>query len=290
MIQALPLPSQTLRQRVAQVLPWASEASWDALFGGRTNSAWQLSLGTRSAVLKLYRTPSENPLFPNDPAAEAMLLDHLYGKNIAPELIASFDSDEGRSVLYHAIPGHRWQSNAAAAAALLKRLHALPAPNGLREIERGSAALLSQADEMLSRCANSDDVTALRPNLDVPETSDIALVHCDCVPGNLIENDSGLYLIDWQCPAIGDPCEDLAIFLSPAMQTLYRGAALNQEEREAFLHTYGGATAARYRQLAPAYHYRMAAYCLWQVERGKPDYAEGLIAETAALSALSSAN
>ena len=124
----------------------------------------------------------------------------------------------------------------------------------------------------------------MRPEIEIAPTADRVLLHCDIVPGNLIENSGGLFLIDWQCPAIGDPVEDIAIFLSPAMQTLYRGHPLSPEEREQFLESYH-TQAERYQTLAPAYHYRMAAYCQWQVERGFPDYAAGRDAEIAALNA-----
>jgi thiamine kinase len=39
------------------------------------------------------------------------------------------------------------------------------------------------------------------------------LLHTDVVPGNLILGDKGLQLIDWQCPAIGDPIVDIMMFL-----------------------------------------------------------------------------
>ena len=34
-------------------------------------------------------------------------------------------------------------------------------------------------------------------------------------------------LIDWQCPALGDPAEDIACFLSPAMQVIYGAGPLD---------------------------------------------------------------
>ena len=49
------------------------------------------------------------------------------------------------------------------------------------------------------------------------------LIHGDTVPNNFIQSVDALVLIDWQCPALGDPVLDLAIFLSPAMQQIARG-------------------------------------------------------------------
>ncbi len=47
-----------------------------------------------------------------------------------------------------------------------------------------------------------------------------------------------LTLIDWQCPAIGDPCLDLALFLSPTMQQVNGKTPLSGAEVAAFLEAY----------------------------------------------------
>jgi thiamine kinase-like enzyme len=96
------------------------------------------------------------------------------------------------------------------------------------------------------------------------------LLHGDPVPGNLIDCGKTLRLIDWQCPAAGDPCEDIALFLSPAMQIAYRGTPLSQAEENEFLSAYGcDSTVTRYRSLAAWYHARNLAYCLWQLYQGE---------------------
>ena len=88
------------------------------------------------------------------------------------------------------------------------------------------------------------------------------------MPGNIVAHDGTLTLIDWQCPQIGDPTEDLALFLSPAMQQVYRGAPLSAAEEAAFLDRYPDPQlVARYLALRPWYHWRMAAYCLWRDQR-----------------------
>lgn len=104
------------------------------------------------------------------------------------------------------------------------------------------------------------------------------------MPGNLLLNDDAVVLIDWQCPAIGDPAEDIAIFLSPAMQYVYRGKPLTDDEEAAFLAAYRDrAITRRYRALKPWFHWRMAAYCLWRARNGSPDYAPAFRLEAAAL-------
>lgn len=118
----------------------------------------------------------------------------------------------------------------------------------------------------------------------VPPGGPAVPIHRDPVPGNVIVGADGLRLIDWQCPALGDPAEDLAVFLSPAMQQLYRGAPLAEDEVRAFLNAYPDhAVVARWSALRPWFGRRMAAYCLWQAARGAADYGHAAGLELAAL-------
>jgi len=90
----------------------------------------------------------------------------------------------------------------------------------------------------------------------------------------------GLRLVDWQCPGIGDPVEDLAHFISPGMNLLYRGKALDQAEIDRFLQHYPNQNVVeQYRDYGQGYHWRMACYCAWQVERGNATYVPALSAE-----------
>ena len=61
------------------------------------------------------------------------------------------------------------------------------------------------------------------------------LLHTDVVPGNLILGEEGLRLIDWQCPAIGDPIVDIMMFLSPGMHKIYGSGKLSMKDHETFL-------------------------------------------------------
>jgi aminoglycoside phosphotransferase (APT) family kinase protein len=89
-----------------------------------------------------------------------------------------------------------------------------------------------------------------------------SLVHTDVGAGNLIVGAGGIRLIDWQCPGVGDPAEDVWAFLSPAFQILFNHAPLTPQECETFMKAYGKeGTAARLAFLAPYFAYRMAAYC-----------------------------
>ncbi len=247
--------------------------------------AWRGSCdGHDDIVLKLYAGPALNPLFPNNPDAEVALLQFLAPRHIAPVFIGSFETAEGQCNVYGHVPGETWKRDTPAVARLMRRLHVLPRPDGLRQVADGSSALLSQTFEIVGKCGVLPGFLTDLPDDVVPPSGRESLLHSDIVPGNLIENADGLHLIDWQCPALGDPCEDIAVFLSPAMQELYRGRPLTGQEIENFLIAYDDADmTARYRRLAPFYHARMAAYCLWQVQNGRPAYGTGLKLETAAL-------
>ena len=258
---------------------------FEPLRGGRSNLLWKFSSDGRSLVCKLY-TSRSTPLFPNDPASEALALRQISGKALGPELVTTVNAGGRTALVYEFVEGGRWRGDAVAAGALLARLHAVRPPDGLRTILAGARAILGIGDRMLSDCDGPDAqrLADLRPEMpDVPAVPQVFL-HGDVVPENLVDSPDGLRLIDWQCPACGDPAEDVAMFLSPAMQALYGSAPLSDAEKCRFLDALGDpALAERFNALAPSFHWRMAAYCLWQSARGETDYLAGFRLESAAL-------
>lgn len=269
------LLSDSLQPELAAILAakgiLPASAGWQRLGGGRTNHIWRVTTGDSALVVKLYATPTLNPLFPNDPDSEAAVLTHLSDAGLAPALVATLDTNLGAVLIYTHLAGPDWSDETPGVARLLGALHDIPPPSGLRQAPDGSAALHRQTQAILAKCQSSQalELAAACPPGEVEPCHRQALLHGDPVPGNIIQTTAGLRLIDWQCPAIGDPCEDLALFLSPAMQLAYRGAALLPDQAEAFLATYPDQEIVdRYRRLAPWYHWRMAAYCLWKHEQG----------------------
>ncbi|MDT8325903.1 MAG: phosphotransferase [Roseovarius sp.] len=267
--------SECTRDRLAQLVAArglaARGAPWAWLDGGRTNQTWRVAGPSREIVVKLFAQDDQNPLFPNDPLREIQVLLHLEGLGLAPKLLDHFATPFGSCVIYEHLPGQRWQNDPAQAANLLRRLHAVAPPDGLRTAPDGSCALRQQGEMILARCppAQASWARALRPKTDIAPAGVTNLLHGDPVPGNIIGASQDWRLIDWQCPGIGDPCEDIAIFLSPAMQLAYRGKALSRLEIQDFLKAYGDAKILeRYAILAAWYHWRMLAYCLWQQANG----------------------
>ncbi len=249
-------------------------AVWVPLRGGRVNRLWRVG----DWVVKLYHPRGATPLFPNDAAAEAAALTALRGRGLAPRLVAAAPGDAPPCLVYDHLDGPSAAATPDAAGALLARLHAEAPPSGLRRLS-GGADILRQGDAMVAALpgALARRLRALRPAAPPPPDETVFL-HGDPVPANIVSTPDGPRLIDWQCPAAGDPAEDLAIHLSPAMQAIYGQGPLTPAQEAAFLDAYGHP--ARCRALAaaaPARHWRMAAYCLWKAARG--DSAYGAAAE-----------
>lgn len=257
---------EALLEAVSRAMPEAQAQHWLPLFGGRINQLWRVG----NFVIKYYDPEGSSPLFPNDPMAEAAALRRFARHGIAPQLRAT-----GPGWLAYAhIQGLPWSLDPRPVALALTRLHRLPTSHSsFRQLGTGSRSLVLQGHAIAAMCHGALPASPTDPGI-----AEIApqLIHGDAVPGNMIVKNDIVTMIDWQCPALGDPTEDLAAFLSPAMQWLYRGTLLSQHEADAFLAAFPPDTAARYRALAPLYHWRMAAHCLWKIEHGADDYRKAL--------------
>lgn len=277
-------PPPGLAEQLVQHGLIAKDARFETLYGGRTNQVWKVLDAEADRVLKLYQSSLKNPLFRNDARLEAVCLEAFAQTGFVPRLRASGSYGVDRWVFYDHAAGSPWRRGTAQVAALLHRLHSQAIGVDLPEGCNGSADIARHGDLILRDC-HSDRRLVLngkKPRSAVPPTSETCLIHGDPVAGNILVARDGLTLIDWQCPARGDPCEDLALFLSPAMQILYRGAPLSPEEETAFLSAYKEPRVVeRYLELRPWYAWRMAAYCLWRVENGAPAYREGIELELA---------
>jgi thiamine kinase len=265
-------PAPSLRRAVLARLPALRAMPWSALSGGRSNRLWRVG----PVVIKSYDRAAASPLFPNDPVAEARALSNLGPQGLAPRLVAV-----GAGWLaYGFVEGDVWNSDPAPVARHLFQLHRARRPL-FRVAPMGSAAVLAAGQRIARHCAGPLPPAPPDPGVAPPPAP--RLIHGDAVPGNVITGPDGVTLIDWQCPALGDPAEDLATFLSPAMQLLYRGNVLTHAEAEAFLAAYPDPQVIqRYRLLAPLYRWRIAAHCLWKSERGAADYGKALKLELAA--------
>ena len=256
-----------LRQR--GLLTGRADPAVTPLTGGLWNDTFRVRGAGFDWVVKHYHAGGGASLFPILPDAEAESLRALSGLEIAPEPVDFFRTGRDAPVLVYAYwPGTPWREDVVPVADLLRRLHAIPTEDlrGFRDLPSDPGAILAQGDDLL-REAGDDDLTArlrsLRPMpADGPILERRSLVHTDVGAGNLIAGPEGIRLIDWQCPGVGDPAEDVWAFLSPGFQVLFDHAPLNQPECEAFVKAYDReGTPARLRYLSPYFAYRLTAYC-----------------------------
>lgn len=235
---------------------------WTPLTGGRSNRVWR----SGDVVLKQVLRDTGTPLFPNDPRSEVAAL-----RALPPLLVPQLLAEGADWFAYAHIPGPGWTSDPVPVARLLAQVHATPAPEGMRRLPLGGQAIAEHA-----RGFGATGLPAC-PAIDDPGPTIRVLVHGDPVPANIVVTAEGPRLIDWQCPGLGDPVDDLALFLSPAMQFLYRGRPLTAEEGASFLDAYPNRTTVdRYRRLAPVLGWRIAAHCALRAARGDHGYAEAL--------------
>lgn len=255
-------PDADLVNLWADIAPPA--APWRPLTGGNTNALWRVG----DVVIKRFVPGAETPLFGNDPAAEALALGALKGTGLAPDLIAV----RGESLAYTHVDGQPWtrSSGAAYVARALAKLHQTVPPAGLPKVKMGALHLAKQTRDLGGRASEVPDLGEIDP----------VFLHGDATASNALVTKAGVTFIDWQCPALGDPCDDIAVFLSPAMQVISGNTPLSGTETESFLKAYGNPKiAARYRALEPLYRARMAAYCHWRAARGDDGYLAAAKAE-----------
>ncbi|MBR9762715.1 MAG: phosphotransferase [Rhodobacteraceae bacterium] len=261
-----------LSQELRRACPEAAPEGWQRLDGGRSNLCWRIAAPGGDLVLKLYRPARAGPVFPNDPEAEARCLIHLDGQRLAPQFLARWQGALGPCLVYRHLPGPLWQGDGRSLGRLLRRLHDHPVPEGVRRAPDGSAALRLQIAAQIDGHAGARDLLAGLPGDEVAPFDRPVLLHGDPVAGNLVDTPGGLRLIDWQCPALGDPCLDLATVLSPAMSHLYLGRVLTAAEAGAFLAAYDRpALIPRLRQLQPFLSARMISHCLCRAAEGSAE-------------------
>lgn len=264
-------PPSAALAALAQLDPSLIAGDLQPMPGGRSNKVWRV----RGFVVKHHCSNAASPLFPNDPAAEAMALALLSPHGLAPALRAKGDD----WIIYDHVTGTQWQGDPAPLARMLHRLHGTRLPPGsFRPLPNGSAALLAHATGFAP--------PGLPPPPLDPGFAPVAPrpVHADAVMGNILATRSGPLLIDWQCPGLGDPSEDLATLSSPAMMWLYTGQIAPPAWADALFAAYPcKETVARTRALLPIYRWRIAAHCAWKAVRGDADYAQALQIELATL-------
>ena len=182
--------------------------------------------------------------------------------------------------MYNYIKGHTWSHDVETVSELLTRIRKHKYLKGLRILSNLPSDIKQTGLEIISKLNSYNKNKLINICQDV-SVSDIepVLLHTDVVPGNLILGDEGLRLIDWQCPAIGDPIVDIVMFLSPGMHEIYGSGKLSMKDHEVFLMSLSFDLCERYNIIGPLYHWRLAAYCFWKAEQGFIEYEKAALAE-----------
>jgi hypothetical protein len=264
----------------------AHDVELELLAGGYRNRVyrWRRSRPVPDAVVKVFVESPENPLFPTLPDHESAALSLLVGTGLAPEPIATAsDPRIGDVLVYEMVEGDMWATDTRAVGRLLRGVHAVdPTSSGFAfrtlvsspdEIAVQTLAMLERADAdpLVERTRTLvERLRAAAPRVAGPS----CLVHTDPGPGNVIVASDGPRLIDWQCPGLGDPVEDLAGFASPAIHILYGLDPLGPDDVADLLNGYddaalGNASArsatSRFAALAPLFSARLAGYCAYRM-------------------------
>ena len=257
----------------------SNQTAWHVQAGGRTNKVWRL-LGEEDLTCKLYIETGNNPLFNNTPEEEYKCLLWLESSNIAPKPYKYLKKPFGDVLLYNYIKGHTWCHDVETVSELLTRIRTHKYPKGLRILSNLPSDIKQTGLEIISKlnCYHKNKLINICPDVSVSDIEPV-LLHTDVVPGNLILGDEGLRLIDWQCPAIGDPIVDIVMFLSPGMHEIYGSGKLSMKDHEVFLMSLSFDLCERYNIIGPLYHWRLAAYCFWKAEQGFIEYENAALAE-----------
>jgi thiamine kinase len=257
----------------------SNETVWHTQTGGRTNKVWRLK-GEKDLICKLYLQTKTNPLFNNSPEAEYRCLLWLDGSQIAPKPYKYLRTPFGEVLLYDYIKGQIWFHDVDTVSELLTRIRKHKCPKGLRILSNLPSDIKQTGFEIINKLNNyhKDKLIKICPEVSIPDIEPV-LLHTDVVPGNLILGDKGLRLIDWQCPAIGDPIVDIMMFLSPGMHEVYGSGKLSMKNHEVFLMSLTSDLRNRYNIVGSLYHWRMAAYCFWKAEQGFAEYENAALAE-----------
>jgi len=234
-----------------------------SLTGGYLNQVTRVRGAGIDWVVKRFMPETELALFPNFPADEAEALKRASAHGLAPKPVGFFEGD-APVLVYEFCEGEIWREGVGDVARLLRTLRDVDA-NGFRHVPMSPAEILAEGDAFLAKVGAEmrDKLVAARPAPFEIDPVQRSFLHTDIGPGNIIATQDGrLVVIDWQCPAAGDPVQDMVAFLSPAFQILYGCTPLSAPDERDFHLAYGDATTKeRYDLLLPFYDWRMAGYC-----------------------------
>jgi thiamine kinase-like enzyme len=183
---------------------------------GLTNDSWRVRTERDAVIVRSSNTSEE--LLRIDRASEARVLAAVAAAVIGPEVLVC---DPDRHVLVTRDLGETWSAgeahvsgNIERIAQLLRRLHALPVPSGVRDVDlietmRGYLRSLDQRGRSTNATAKKTRERGESAALALRQGARACLCHNDLHHLNVVDNGS-LRLIDWEYSGIGEPMFDLA--------------------------------------------------------------------------------
>jgi thiamine kinase len=256
---------------VEQGLTTERDLRADALTGGYLNQVFRLRGGGIDWVVKRFLPETELALFPNLPEPEHRAMSMANQLGLAPKPVAFIDRTDLTVLVYDYVEGEMWSDGVADVAEMLKRLRAAD-PSSFRSVPMTPEGILVEGEAFLPKIARErrQRIEAARPKPVAIDPVKPVLLHTDIGPGNIIvEQGTGrLVVIDWQCPAAGDPVQDAVAFLSPGFQILYSRLPLTRQQEADFFTAYDDAAfKSRYDVMLPFYDWRMAGYCAMRIDK-----------------------
>ena len=227
-------------------------------------------------VIKQYVTHSDVPLFPVLPDHESGALKVLKETGVTPKYIDFLPHvEKGAILIYEFVEGEQWQKDTSLVARMLAKVHQTKSnqtlQNAFRQLPYKPADLIQQTQSILGLMQDSSEATSQLDRYLIDshwsEQIECSLIHTDCGPGNIVIGNQQSVLIDWQCPGLGDPIEDLINFSSPSMQILYGLSPLIDQQLSEFFDAYDNPEAiTRLNTNGIYYRARFVAYCFYREE------------------------
>jgi thiamine kinase len=189
----------------------------EAIKHGLTNRSWLVTTDKSRFVVRLSDESAEELQIDRD--SEAVVLQVVARVGIGPEVIRC---DPKHGTLVTRYLGPTWSEQDAHSpdnidrlARLLRRLHELEVPAGVRKVDLASTAE-GYVRTLLERGTRSSLTSAeLRERAhsaarELREGSIACLCHNDVHHLNIVDGSDGLKLIDWEYAGVGEPLFDLA--------------------------------------------------------------------------------
>jgi thiamine kinase-like enzyme len=205
------------------------------IVGGLSNRAWRLDTSEARWFVRLGHPLVES--LGVDRRSECAALRTAAAAGLAPDVLVCEPADG--LLVTRFVDGRTWSAadarspgNVRRVAACMRRLHGLPVPDGVHEVDYGR-----QAGRLAAALPDRDANGAVLAQRAAAAFARIGgryattLCHNDLHHLNLLDDGNRLWLVDWEYGGRGNPLFDVASFL--ALHDL--GPALT----EAFLESYG---------------------------------------------------